>query len=100
MTYAVRDTTIDGTDIKKGDYIAIDDDGLAAATEDIEDAVFEMLDKMDASGSEIITVYYGEDVKDEDAEDLKEKIEERFPKAEVELQNGGQPVYYYIVSVE
>ena len=100
VTYAVRDTTIDGTDIKKGDYIAIDDDGLAAATEDIEDAVFEMLDKMDASGSEIITVYYGEDVKDEDAEDLKEKIEERFPKAEVELQNGGQPVYYYIVSVE
>lgn len=100
VTYAVRDTTIDGIDIKKGDYIAINDDGLASAKEDIEEAVFEMLDKMVDPDSEIISVYYGEDVKEDEAEDLKDKIEERFPKAEVELQNGGQPVYYYIISVE
>lgn len=100
ITYAVRDTTIDGTDIKKGDYIAINDDGLVAADEDIEDAVFEMLSKMVDGDSELITVYYGEDVKEEDAKELKEKIEERFPKIETELQNGGQPVYYYFISVE
>ena len=100
VTYAVRDTTIDGIDIKKGDYIAINDDGLASAKEDTESAVFEMLDKMVEPDSEIITLYYGEDIKEDRAEDLKDMVEERFPKAEVELQNGGQPVYYYIISVE
>ena len=100
LTYAVRDTTIDGTDIKKGDYIAINDDGLAAAKEDIEAALFEMLDKMVDNDSELISVYYGADVKSEEAEGLLSKIEERYPKLEADLQEGGQPVYYYFVSVE
>ena len=100
VTYAVRDTTIDGTDIKKGDYIAINDDGLAASKEDIEAAVFEMLDKMVDNDSELVSVYYGADVKSEEAGALFAKIQERYPKLEADLQEGGQPVYYYFVSVE
>ena len=100
VTHAVRDTSIDGTEIKKGDYIAINDDGLVASCEDIDDALMDMLEKMADSDTEIISLYYGEDVKKDDAEEMMEKIKERFPKVETELLNGGQPVYYYIVSVE
>ena len=100
VTYAVRDTTIDGTEIKKGDYIAINDDGLAAACEDIETAVFEMLEKMTDPESEVISVYYGEDVSEEQAKSLKDKLTAKYPGKEVDLQEGGQPVYYYIISVE
>lgn len=100
VTYAVRDTTIDGNEIKEGDYIAINDDGLVASCKDIDDALMDMLEKMADLDTEIISLYYGEDVKKEDAEEMMEKIQKRFPKVDTELHNGGQPVYYYIVSVE
>ena len=100
VTYAVRDTTIDGNEIKEGDYIAINDDGLVASCKDIDDALMDMLEKMADPDTEIISLYYGEDVKKEDAEEMMEKIQKRFPKVDTELHNGGQPVYYYIVSVE
>ncbi len=100
VTYAVKNRTINGTEIKEGDYIAINDDGVAAAGGDMEESLLEMLDKMTDEDTEIISLYYGEDVKKEEAEALSERIKYRFPKAEIELQNGGQPVYFYIVSVE
>ena len=100
VTYAVRDTTIDGRDVKKGNYIAITDKGLSAATENIKDSVMEMLESMVGEESELISIYYGADVTEADAEDIVAKVTEKYPDFEIELQNGGQPVYYYIVSVE
>lgn len=100
VTYAVRDTQIDGKDVLKDSYIAITDDGLVSSTSSIEDTIFEMLDSIVSYESELISIYYGKDVSEEEAKRITKLIEEKYEELDVELQNGEQPVYYYIVSVE
>ena len=99
VTYAVRDTQIDGHDVKKGDYIAINDEGLVASETDIKDSVIKMLDGMVSDDYELISIYYGSDVDEADAEAIAAIVEEKYSFLDVELEYGGQPVYYYIVSV-
>lgn len=100
VTYAVRDTQIDGHDVKKGDYIAINDEGLVASETDIKDSVIKMLDGMVSDDYELISIYYGSDVDEADAEAIAAIVEEKYSYLDVELEYGGQPVYYYIISVE
>ena len=98
ITYAVRDTTIDGREIHSGDILFLGDNGLLSAEKDILSAVREALPKM--GEGEILSLYYGEDVKAEEAEALVSEIQKDNPDLEIELQNGGQAVYYYLVSLE
>ena len=98
ITYAARDTTIDGREIHSGDILFLGDKGLLSAEKDILSAVREALPKM--GEGEILSLYYGEDVKAEDAEALVSEIQKDNPDLEIELQNGGQAVYYYLVSLE
>ena len=98
ITYAVRDTTIDGREIHSGDILFLGDNGLLSAEKDILSAVREALPKM--GEGEILSLYYGEDVKAEDAEALVSEMQKDYPDLEIELQNGGQAVYYYLVSLE
>ena len=98
ITYAVRDTTIDGREIHSGDILFLGDKGLLSVGKDILSAVKEALPKM--GEGEILSLYYGEDVKAEDAEALVSEIQKDNPDLEIELQNGGQAVYYYLLSLE
>lgn len=100
VTYAVRDTVIDDKEIKEGNIMGIGDEGMLAVGEDIADTTVEMIQAMQDEDSEIVSVYYGEGMSGEDADALAEKITEVLPELEVEIYPGGQPVYYYIVSVE
>ncbi len=100
VTYAVRDTMIDDKEIKAGDYMGIGDAGILSVGTDVENVTFEMISEMMDDSLELISVYYGEDVSEEDAEKLRNRIEEAFPSCDVELQFGGQPIYYYIISAE
>ncbi|MCI9126543.1 MAG: DAK2 domain-containing protein [Eubacterium sp.] len=100
VTYAVRDTVIDDKEIREGNIMGIGDAGMLAVGEDIADTTVEMIKEMQDEDSEIVSIYYGEGVTSEDAETLSEKITEALPDLEVEVYPGGQPVYYYIVSVE
>jgi DAK2 domain fusion protein YloV len=100
ITYAVRNTSALGKEIKEGDIMGIGDRGILAVGEILNITTLETVRAMADSSSELITVYRGSDVKEEDAEALCDSIREAFPECEVELQYGGQPVYYYIVSVE
>ncbi len=100
VTYAVRDTVIDDKEITQGDYMGIGDSGILSVNADITTAFTEMVEAMVTEDSAIVSIYYGEDVSEEDAEAMAGVIEEKFSDLEVELQMGGQPVYYYIVSVE
>ena len=100
VTYAVRDTRLDEKEIHEGDIMGIGDAGILAVGKErlqvAEDMVAEMIDEE----SEIISVYYGEDISEEEAEDLSNKLSEKYPDCEVELNQGGQPIYYYLISVE
>ena len=100
VTYAVRDTVIDDKKIKEGNIMGIGDEGMLAVGEDIADTTVEMIKEMQDEDSEIVSIYFGENVTSEDADALSEKISEVLPDLEVEIYPGGQPVYYYIVSVE
>ncbi|MBS7183510.1 MAG: DAK2 domain-containing protein [Eubacterium sp.] len=100
VTYAVRDTVIDDKEIKEGNIMGIGDSGMLAVGEDITDTTVEMIKEMQDEDSEIVSIYFGENVTKEDADALSEKIAEELPDLEVEVYAGGQPVYYYIVSVE
>lgn len=100
VTYAVRDTVIDDKEIKEGNIMGIGDSGIMAVGEDISETTKELVDTMMDEDSELISIYYGQDVNEEDAQALADAIEEKYPDCDVELQWGGQPIYYYIVSVE
>lgn len=100
ITYAVRNTTIDGHAIEKDDIMALGDDGLLAVAKDKDQAVLEAVKAMVNDESEIITVYYGQDIPEEEAEALATRIRKAYPQVEAELQYGGQPIYYYFLSVE
>lgn len=100
VTYAVRDTKIDGVEIKSGDIMGIGDNGILAVGSDVSDVVMKMLEKITDEDSELISIYNGSDYSDEAAEALCERIQEAYPDVDVEVNNGGQPIYYIILSVE
>ena len=100
VTYAVRDTVIDDKEIHEGDYMGIGDAGILAVNTDIQAVFLDMIAEMVDEDSAIVSIYYGADVTEADAEALSSAVEEKFSDLEVELQMGGQPVYYYIASVE
>ena len=100
ITYAVRNTTIDGMEIAEGDIMGLGDSGMLAVGKEIEATTLEALGAMIDDESELVTVYYGEDMKEEAAEALCEKARKLFPDCEFECHNGGQPIYYYMISVE
>ena len=100
VTYAVRDTMIDDKEIKEGDYMGIGDAGILSVGKDVSEVAYEMVADMMDDSLELISIYYGEDVSEEDAEALKDRIEGAYPSCDVELQFGGQPIYYYIISAE
>ena len=100
VTYAVRDTKIDGVEIRSGDIMGIGDNGILAVGSDVSDVVMEMLEKITDEDSELISIYNGSDYSEEDAEALCERIQEAYPDVDVEVNDGGQPIYYIILSVE
>ena len=100
VTYAVRDTHIDDKEIHKDDIMGIGDSGIVAVGTDIADTTKEMLEILVDEDSELISIYYGEDVSEEDAEKLAAEIEEKYPDVDVDTHFGGQPIYYYVLAVE
>ena len=100
VTYAVRDTHIDDKEIHEGDIMGIGDEGILSVGQSVEATTKEMLSLMADEDSELISIYYGQDIQEEDAEKLASEIEELYPDADVDLHCGGQPIYYYVLSVE
>ena len=100
VTYAVRDTEIDGKTIKQDDYMGIGDSGILSVGQDLKETTLEMLDEMIDEDSAIVSIYYGSDSSMENAEELSACIEEKYPDVEIEINDGGQPIYYYVISVE
>ena len=100
VTYAVRDTHIDDKEIKEGNIMGIGDHSILAVGEDVAETTMAMFAELIDEDSELISVYYGEDVKEEDAEALGSRLEEAYPDCDIEVHAGGQPIYYYVVSVE
>ncbi len=100
VTYAVRDTMIDDKEIKQGDYMGIGDAGILSVGSEVDDTAYDMIREMMEEDLELISLYYGADVTEEKAQALKARIEEAYPDSDIELQYGGQPIYYYIVSIE
>ena len=100
ITYAVRNTNIDGMEIHEGDIMGIGDSGMLAVGQNVNETVLETLKHLVDDESELISVYSGEDVTEEAAAALAEKVQAAFPNCEVELNDGGQPIYYYLLSVE
>ena len=100
VTYAVRDTHIDDKEIHEGDIMGIGDKGILAVGKGIEETTKAMLEQLVDEESELISLYYGEEVKEEDAEQLIQEIEELYPDVDVDAHFGGQPIYYYVLAVE
>ena len=100
VTYAVRDTHIDDKEIHEGDIMGIGDEGILSVCQSVEEAAREMLALMVDEDAELISLYYGQDVTAEDAEKLAQAVEEQYPDVDVDLHSGGQPIYYYVLSVE
>ncbi|MDE6699640.1 MAG: DAK2 domain-containing protein, partial [Acetatifactor sp.] len=100
VTYAVRDTAIDEKEIKKDDYMGIGDAGILAVGQDMGKVTEEMVAAMVDEDSELISIYYGADVDEAAAEELRDTLESAYPSCDIELQAGGQPIYYYVISVE
>ncbi|MBO5261236.1 MAG: DAK2 domain-containing protein [Coprococcus sp.] len=100
VTYSVRDTSIDGKSIKEGDIMGIGDKGLCSVGDDISQVTFELISECVDEDAEIISIYYGEDVDENAANELSARVEETFPDVDVQVYYGGQPIYYYIISVE
>ena len=100
VTYAVRDTVIDDVTIKQGDYMGIGDSGILGVGNDIEDVAYMIIEKIADDTTELISLYYGADTKEEEANALRERIASKYSNCDIEVQYGGQPIYYYIVSAE
>ena len=100
VTYAVRSTSVNGFDLKEGDIIGLDDKKILAKGDNVDDTLVALIGKLKESSHEIITLYYGKDVKEEEAEALAAKVSEQFPDCDVDFHYGGQPIYYYLVSLE
>ena len=100
VTYAVRDTHIDDKEIHEGDIMAIGDRGILAVGQSVEETTKEMLAQLVDEESELISLYFGQDVLEEDAENFAQEVEELYPDVDVDVHMGGQPIYYYVLSVE
>jgi hypothetical protein len=100
ITYAVRDTSIDGHEIHTNDIMGLGDSGLLAVSRDVKSTMLQMMSAMVDDSSELVSVYYGSDVRENDAQAMVEELAGMYPKLDIELQRGGQPIYYYVVSVE
>ncbi len=100
VTYAVRDTKINGIEVHKEDIMGMDDGGIKTVGSDIEETTLNLIKEMVDEDTELISVYKGQDVSDKDSDALLSKLEEAYPDCDVEMNDGGQPVYYYILSVE
>ena len=99
VTYAVRNTKLYGFDLKVGDVMGLDDKKILAKGEDVSQVTIELIEKL-RRGEEIITLYYGQDVSEEDATKLQKAIMEKYPECDVEIHYGGQPIYYYYIAME
>ena len=100
VTYAVRDTHIDDKEIHEGDIMGIGDSGILAVGKDLEETTKELIANLVDEDSELISIYYGEEVSEEEAEKFAGEIEELYPDVDVDIQFGGQPIYYYVLAVE
>ena len=100
ITYAVRDTRIDDKEIHEGDIMGIGDAGILSVGQSVEQTAKEMLSKLVEEDSELISLYYGQDVLEEDALRFAKEVEELYPDVDVDMHAGGQPIYYYVISVE
>lgn len=100
VTYAIRDSVFDGKEIKANDILGLDEGSVACVGQDVEATTLELMKSMITDEDELITLFYGEDVTDEAAESLRAKIEENFSGCELEMLPGGQPLYYYLFSIE
>ena len=100
VTYAVRDTEIDGFEIRENDYMGIGDKSILAVGTDMNTVTLQMLDKMIDEDTEMVSIYFGSDSSEDDASVIAEAIEEKYPDVDVEVNDGGQPIYYYVISVE
>lgn len=100
VTYAVRDTKIDDKVIHEGDIMGIGDHGILSVSQSVEGTTKEMLARLVDEDSELISLYYGQDIHEEDAEKFAQSIEELYPDVDVDVHMGGQPIYYYVLSVE
>ena len=100
MTYAVRDTHIDDKEIHEGDIMGIGDSVILAVGKDLEETTKELIANLVDEDSELISIYYGEEVSEEEAEKFAGEIEELYPDVDVDIQFGGQPIYYYVLAVE
>ena len=100
VTYAVRDTMIDDKEIHQDDFMGLGDSGIHSVGRDMKQVTVEMVDAMVDADSELISIYYGSDVSEEDAQVICDELTDKYPECDVELQYGGQPIYYYVISVE
>ncbi|MBE5856340.1 MAG: DAK2 domain-containing protein [Lachnospiraceae bacterium] len=100
VTYAVRDTVIDDKEIKQGDYMGIGDSGILSVGEDLKNVTISMIDEMVDDEISLVSIYYGSDVSEEEANAISEEILKKHSDIDVEVQSGGQPIYYYVVSAE
>ena len=100
ITYAVRDTHIDDKEIHEGDIMGIGDSGILAVGQSVEETTKEMLAQLVDEDTELISLYYGQDVQEESAENFAQEIEDLYPDVDVDVHSGGQPIYYYVLSVE
>lgn len=100
VTYAVRDTVIDDKEIKQDDFMGIGDQGILSVGKELEATVLDMIEQLIDEDSAIVSIYYGEDAREDAANAIGEKITEAHPDVEVEVHYGGQPIYYYVISVE
>ncbi len=100
LTFAARDTEVDGVEIHEGDIMGLSPKGIEIVGDDLKSCAMELAEAMADEDSAVISVYYGADVSEEDANDLLEALEEKYPDLDVALYYGGQPIYYYIISIE
>lgn len=100
VTYAIRDTEIDGKTIKQNDFMGIGDKSILSVGTDLRATTLEMVDAMVDEDSAIVSIYFGSDSDEDSANELAAAIEEKYPDVEVEVNDGGQPIYYYVISVE
>jgi len=100
VTYAVRDTNIDGKEIKQGNIMGIGDKTILSVGTDISETTLELIENLVDDDSELISLYYGAEVTEEDANQIADQITEKYPMVDVEIHMGGQPIYYYVLSVE
>lgn len=100
VTYAVRTTHVDGFDLNQGDIIGLDDNNILAKGLLVNDTTIDLIEKIKTEDIVNITLFYGKDIKQEEAENLQARLEEKYPDCDITLLSGGQPVYYYIISLE